>query len=213
MNRLFYLILPMLLTFSCVGKHSSDAPLVTINSVVSKSKMINADTINIDRLKSSINWTATEMRGIKKRTGKILFREGYLLIAEKEIVGGNFMVDMETMDVTDIPIHEVTARKNLIAHLKSADFFYTDKYPTSTLKLTRIEKLANDGLKIQGDFTIREVTKNITFLAERKGNRFATKFTFNRLDWKVAYTGSWADKTLVDNDIELAIEVVLNGQF
>jgi len=211
MNRLLLFVLPVLLIFSCVGKHSTETPVVTINATSSESVVINADTININLLKSSINWIATEMRGLKKRTGKISLSKGYLLTVEGKIVGGNFIVDMETMDVTDIPAHEVTARKNLIAHLKNPDFFDTNQYPTATLALTRIEKIKNDRLKISGDFTIRDVTKNISFFAQQKGNSIFSKFTFNRLDWKVAYTGSWAAKTLVDNDIELAIELVFNA--
>ncbi len=207
MNRLLLLVLPALLMYSCVGKHSHETPTVTINATSSKSVIINADTVHIDLLKSNIHWMATEMRGLKKRTGKISLSKGYLLVAQREIVGGNFTVDMETIEVTDIPAHEVVARKNLIAHLKNTDFFDTDQYPIATLALTRIEKTTDDRLKISGDFTIKDVTKNISFFAQQKGNSIFSKFTFNRLDWKVAYTGSWADKTLVDDDIELEIEL------
>lgn len=207
MNRLLLLIFPLLLVLSCISKHHSDAPPVTINILGDTSTIIIADTVPINRLKSSINWTATEMRGLKKRAGKISFSKGYCLFSKQKIVGGSFIVDMKTIDVTDIPAHEKEARRNLIAHLKSKDFFYTKTYPVSNLKFTSVQKLSNDSLKIRGDLTIRNVTKNITFFAQQKGSRFIAKFTFNRLDWKVAYTGSWADKTLVDNDIELAIEV------
>lgn len=210
MNRLFVLALALSM-YSCVGKSHPETPAVTINTTSAKPTIINADTVSIDLLKSNINWMATEMRGLKKRTGKISLSKSYLLMAQQTLVGGNFMVDMQTIDVTDIPAHEVVARKNLIAHLKGPDFFDTDQYPVATLVLTGIEKTTNDRLKISGDFTIKDVTKNITFFAQQKGNSIFSKFTFNRLDWKVAYTGSWADKTLVDNDIELAIELVLNA--
>jgi hypothetical protein len=42
-----------------------------------------------------------------------------------------------------------------------------------------------------------------------KGGNFVTIFTFNRLDWNIAYEGSWADKTLVDKEVELTIEIVV----
>ena len=211
MNRLRLLILPTMLMHACVGKHHTKAPAITINATSNKPVALNADTVIIDPLKSKIDWMATEMRGLKKRTGKISLSKGYLLIAQRELVGGNFIVDMATMEVTDIPAHETTARKNLIAHLKSTDFFDTAQYPIATLALTQIEPLKNDELKIAGDLTIRGVTKNITFFAQQKDNRIISKFSFNRLDWKVAYTGSWVNKTLVDNDIELAIEVFIEA--
>ena len=117
------------------------------------------------------------------------------------------MVDMETMDVTDVPIHEKIARKNLLDHLKSDDFFNVVQHPISTLELTSVQKTKTDSLKISGNLTIREITKNIEFFAYHKDNIFKTSFTFNRLDWNIAYEGSWADKTLVDKDVELTIKI------
>ena len=46
------------------------------------------------------------------------------------------------------------------AHLKSADFFDAEKYPTITFKSTRFEK-NEDELKIIGDLTIHGVTKQV----------------------------------------------------
>jgi polyisoprenoid-binding protein YceI len=157
--------------------------------------------------KSKIDWIATEMRGAKRRTGIISFKDGFFLFKESEIVGGNFTVDMESMDVTDVPIHEKIARKNLLDHLKSDDFLNVVNYPISTMKLTNVQKIKNDSLKISGNLTIREVTKNIEFFAYHKDGMFRANFTFNRLDWNIAYEGSWADKTLVDKDVELTIEI------
>jgi polyisoprenoid-binding protein YceI len=52
------------------------------------------------------------------------------------------------------------------AHLKSADFLHVEKFPTLSFKSTDI-KVAGDGeLKVQGDLTIRGVTRKITFAVE-----------------------------------------------
>jgi len=52
------------------------------------------------------------------------------------------------------------------AHLKSADFLYVEKYPTLSFKSTDI-KVAGDGeLKVQGDLTIRDVTRRVTLAVE-----------------------------------------------
>ncbi|MCL8009347.1 YceI family protein [Gelidibacter japonicus] len=206
MNRLYYFLLP-LLALSCIGKHKSDAPKVIINPTVEHSVEIEADTLIMNLEKSKIEWVATEMGGTKRRTGIISFKNGLFLGKEGEIVGGNFTVDMETMDVTDVPTHEKVARKNLLDHLKGNDFFNVSHYPISTLELTKVQKTKNDSLKITGNLTIREVTKNIDFFAYHKNGAFRTTFTFNRLDWNIAYEGSWADKTLVDKDVELTIEI------
>jgi len=58
-------------------------------------------------------------------------------------------------------------------HLKSEDFFHVEKFPTLSFKSTDI-KVAGDGeLKVQGDLTIRGVTRKVTFAVE--GPTAATK--------------------------------------
>lgn len=207
MNKV-YCFLP-LVVIACMGKHKSDAPSVTVNPTVVHTITTEADTLFINKEKSQINWVATEMRGAKKRTGVISFKTGFLLYQNGKIVGGKFIVDMETMDVTDVPRHEKIARENVLNHLKSDDFFNVTHYPLSTLELISVQQAKNDSLKISGNLTIREITKNIEFLAQQKEDIFKTAFTFNRLDWNIAYEGSWADKTLVDKKIELRVEIVM----
>lgn len=207
MNRLFYLLLT-LLVWSCTGKHTSDAPRVTANQTVERNAL-EGDTIRMNLENSQIDWIATKMRGTRRKQGVILFKDGFLLSKNDQIVGGKFNVDMETMDVTSIPIHETAVRKNFLDHLKNDDFFNVSHYPISTLELTSVQKINNDSLRISGNLQIREVTRNIEFYAYHKDNVFRTSFTFNRLDWNIAYEGSWADKTLVDKDVELTIEIVM----
>jgi len=51
-------------------------------------------------------------------------------------------------------------------HLKSADFLHVEKFPTLSFKSTNI-KVAGDGeLKVEGDLTIRGVTRKVTFAVE-----------------------------------------------
>ena len=207
MNRWCCFLL-YLLVLSCVGKHKSDAPKVTVSPMVLHSFITDADTLRISLEKSRIEWVATEMRGAKKRTGIIAFKDGLFFYQDGKIIGGKFTVDMETIDVTDVPSHEKIARRNLLNHLKSKDFFNVMHYPLSTLELTSVLQIKNDSLKISGNLTIREVTKNIGFFAHLKDGNFRTNFSFNRLNWNIAYEGSWADKTLVDKDVELTIEIV-----
>lgn len=206
MNRLFYLLLT-LLVWSCNGKHTSDAPRVTANQTVERNAL-EGDTIRMNLENSQIDWIATKMRGTRRKQGVILFKDGFLLSKNDQIVGGKFNVDMETIDVTNIPVHETAVRKNFLDHLKNDDFFNVPHYPISTLELTSVQKINNDSLRISGNLKIREVTRNIEFSAYHKDNIFRTSFTFNRFDWNIAYEGSWADKMLVDKDVELVIEIM-----
>ncbi len=57
------------------------------------------------------------------------------------------------------------------AHLKSADFLHVEKYPTLSFKSTDI-KVAGDGeLEVQGDLTIRDVTRKVTLAVEGQRHR------------------------------------------
>jgi len=53
----------------------------------------------------------------------------------------------------------VEARNN---HLKSADFFDVEKYPTLNFKSTSIKKAGKNKFKLSGDLTIHGVTKPVT---------------------------------------------------
>lgn len=46
-------------------------------------------------------------------------------------------------------------------HLKSADFFEAEKYPTITFKSTKVQALGKNKYKITGDLTIKNVTKPV----------------------------------------------------
>lgn len=62
-----------------------------------------------------------------------------------------------TADVKSINT-QVEQRDN---HLRSADFFDAEKYPTMTFKSTSIRKLKNGNYELTGDLTIHGTTKQV----------------------------------------------------
>ncbi|MEU2879891.1 YceI family protein [Streptomyces sp. NPDC007070] len=54
-------------------------------------------------------------------------------------------------------------------HLKSADFFKTEEFPSMTFRSTRAEALGGDDYRITGDLTILGVTKPVTIDLEFNG--------------------------------------------
>jgi polyisoprenoid-binding protein YceI len=52
------------------------------------------------------------------------------------------------------------------AHLRSPDFLDTQKYPTITFKSKRVEVVRPGALKVVGDLTIRDVTKEVSLNVE-----------------------------------------------
>jgi len=51
-------------------------------------------------------------------------------------------------------------------HLKSADFFDVEKYPTLSFKSTHVSRNADGELQVAGDLNIHGVTRNVTFEVE-----------------------------------------------
>lgn len=54
-------------------------------------------------------------------------------------------------------------------HLRSADFFEAEKYPQMTFKSNKITKLGGTNYQMEGELTIKGVTKQIVFPFELKG--------------------------------------------
>src|SRR3984957_4449789 len=52
------------------------------------------------------------------------------------------------------------------AHLKSADFFDVEKFPTLSFKSSRISVVSDGQLEIEGDLTIHGVTRKVVFSVE-----------------------------------------------
>ena len=88
----------------------------------------------------------------------------------------------------------VTARDN---HLKTKDFFEVDKYPDIIFKSTKVEKKGKNWV-MTGDFTMKGVTKSITFPFrivgwlppdDRSGGKMgvAAETTINRRDYGITW--------------------------
>jgi polyisoprenoid-binding protein YceI len=51
-------------------------------------------------------------------------------------------------------------------HLKSEDFFHAEKFPTLAFRSTSVKVLGNGELAVEGDLTIRGVTRKVVFAVE-----------------------------------------------
>jgi polyisoprenoid-binding protein YceI len=103
-------------------------------------------------------------------------------------------------------------------HLRSADFFDAESYPSITFASTDIRQVKDDVFEVTGDLTIRDVTKPATFTVElegivpgMRGGRHAGLSASTKLErdawglnWNVALEqGGW----LVGKEIKLEIAI------
>jgi polyisoprenoid-binding protein YceI len=104
------------------------------------------------------------------------------------------------------------------AHLKSADFFDVEKFPTLTFKSTKVEGTPGD-LKLVGDLTIHGVTKSVVLHVEgpsaelkdpwgntKLGASATTKI--KRKDFGLTWNAALeAGGLLVGDDVQITLDV------
>ena len=123
--------------------------------------------------------------------------EGALQFDGDVLIGGEFVVDMTSIKVTDL---EGDSKGQLEGHLNSDDFFGVANYETATLKITNVEKTAS-GYSAVADLTIKEQTHPVEFDLIINGDTATTTFQVNRTKYGVRYgSGSFFDN-LGDNTI------------
>lgn len=116
-------------------------------------------TYKVDTEKTKINWEGSKVSG--KHNGTIKAKSGNLVFKGAELASGEIIVDMNSMTVTDLASDKATADK-FLGHMKSPDFFNTEKYPESKLVIKSTKKAGND-LEVMGDLTMIGQTQPVTF--------------------------------------------------
>ena len=86
--------------------------------------------------------------------------QGVALINDKDISRSTINVTINAAS-----INTGVAKRD--GHLKSADFFDVEKYPTLTFKSKSVKKASDNKLKVTGDLTIHGVTKEVELLVYR----------------------------------------------
>lgn len=206
MNRLNWILILVFFS-SCIGRHSSDAQKAEVREPLILFEKNLGDTVRINLAKSMVYWKGTKMRGAGYHSGEIDFEKGYFLQNNDKIAGGAFIVDMSSISVTDIPPTDPVPIKNLTRHLKSADFFDVENYPASSFEILEVKTLSGDSLQVSGNLTIKNISRNIKISAFQGDQFFTTTFLIDRFLWNIAYEGNWADRSLVDKNIEFRVEL------
>ena len=110
----------------------------------------------IDNQKSKITWIGKKVTG--QHSGTINLSEGSFKVKGSKIAGGSFIIDMTSLK-------DGEANQKLEGHLKSDDFFSTDKNPTATFMTSKIESTGGDQYVVKGNLTIKGITNEIEFPA------------------------------------------------
>ncbi|MEP7131800.1 MAG: YceI family protein [Acidobacteriota bacterium] len=114
-----------------------------------------------------------------------------------------------------------TGADNRDKHLKSADFFDAEKFPTITFKSTKVTPKGKDAYDVTGDFTMHGVTKSITIPVRHGGFLKAGKvekagfevasFSIERKDYGITWNRAVdAGGVMLGDDVEINIQVEAN---
>ena len=90
-------------------------------------------TYELDTNKSVINWTGSYSFSFNDRTGTVHFTSGKLYTVSDQITGGDFTIDMTSIDNED---HR--QGRGPVNHLKDSDFFDVSIHTKASLKMTSV---------------------------------------------------------------------------
>jgi polyisoprenoid-binding protein YceI len=107
--------------------------------------------------------------GFSVRHFGITETEGFFKSAEATILADNNDFSDVKVDITIDANSINTNDEQRYGHLKSADFFETEKFPTIHFESTSIEKVEDNNFKLIGNLTIKGITKSIALDMEYVG--------------------------------------------
>ena len=174
------------------------ALFLTVTTVAS------AQTKKVDASKSKITWIGKKVTG--QHEGTVNLKDGALVFKGTKLTGGTFTVDMTSLTATDLT-GEYQGKLN--GHLKSEDFFGTEKFPTSKLVFKKVADKGKGVYTITADLTIKGITNPVTFDMNVKANTATSSLKINRTKYDIKYgSGSFFDNLgdkAISDDFELNV--------
>ena len=190
-----------LLFSSCGGEQKHDGE--TNKETATEESVSEAVTKSVNLEESSLKWEG-KMVGIKAHWGYIDLSEATIEMTGDKVSGGNFVVDMSTIDPQDENYTEEQTPEKLVGHLSSPDFFDVANHPTASFEVT---SASEDGATLTGNLTVRGITHEETVenVTVADGSVTGT-LTFDRKKYDVSWDSPMQDVVL-SNDIPLTIEL------
>ena len=120
------------------------------------------DVYKIDPVHSEVSFKVGHL--LAKTSGRFSKFSGTIKVDAADLSKSSVEVIIEAASIN-------TDNEARDKHLKSADFFDVEKYPTITFKSTSVKEVAKGKLEVTGDFTMHGVTKRISFPITNAGTQ------------------------------------------
>lgn len=164
---------------------------------------------NIDPSHSVVEFSVRHMM-IARVKGRFGTFTGVLTADPADLSDATIKVEVDTVSID-------TRDDQRDEHLRSADFFDSENFPKMTFESKQVKKTGDDTYDIEGELTIRDVTRPITLNATMTGQGqdpwgnqrigFEAKSQLNRRDFGLTWnTALETGGVLVGEDVKIEIE-------
>ncbi|HLW14100.1 MAG TPA: YceI family protein [Flavobacteriaceae bacterium] len=204
---------------SCKNNQESAEEALVLEEV---NEEVTSKDFVIDAQNSTIKW-----EGYKPGTthdGLVALQEGKFILKDKQIVEGNFVIDMASIEVLDLEgEYKERLENHLTGHLEGTEgqFFDVGEFPTANFKV-KGTSLVDGTPFLVGDLTLKEKTNEVSFPfeVEMVDNQVVSiktaPFIIDRSKWDIKFKSKSFFENLGDNfisdDIQLEIELVAKVQ-
>jgi polyisoprenoid-binding protein YceI len=165
---------------------------------------------NFDAATSNVRWYGEKITR-KKHTGTIAVKSGRIEMKGGQIVTGEVVMDMTSINCIDLQGEEKT---DLEGHLKSPDFFDIAKFPEARFVITSSQSTTAIDHQTKGKLTIKGVTKDFDakFVVVPTGSEITIGggVMFDRAEFNVKYGSGKFFKDLGDNLINDDVTLILS---
>jgi polyisoprenoid-binding protein YceI len=169
----------------------------------------------LDKAHSSINFSVRHMM-ISTVRGRFEEFDGAFDVNEADPTRSKIEVQIQVASIN-------TKEAQRDGHLKSPDFFDVEKYPTITFKSKRVEPVGNEKVRLVGDLTIKDISKEVVLDVEYAGQAkspwgtinagFNAQTKINRKDWGLTWNVALeTGGMLVGDEITISIELEIVKQ-
>jgi polyisoprenoid-binding protein YceI len=174
----------------------------------------------------TVTATAARSYQIDKAHSEVTFQVRHLLTKVRGHFGdfsGAISVDgmNPASSSVDVTIHAASVDTHTVDrdnHLRSADFFDVEKYPTLTFKSVSVTPRGSDWFDVVGDLTIHGVTRQVTLPVNYLGNgkdpwgnekaAFEADVTINRKDFNLNWNATLeTGGFLVGDDVKISLSI------
>ncbi|WP_391117954.1 YceI family protein [Psychrobacillus sp. L3] len=168
---------------------------------------------NLDAAHSSIDFSVKHMM-VSKVKGSFTNFTANLEGNAEDLNGATISFDIDVKSIT-------TNSEDRDNHLRSADFFDTETFPSIKFVATNIKKTDDGEYHVTGDITIKDVTKPVTFEVEYGGKgtnpwgqevvAFSAETKLNRKEFGLVWNQALeTGGVLVGEDIKISVDLELN---